>query len=247
MIERSCELLTPEGRTVLPFRLRRSSRNRYLRVSVRDTGEVLLSVPNNVSDSGALDFMRSQAEWLISTLGRTTHAHPDILEHLRMQPWLSLDGHRARVMLDESRMRTHWVAAPERGETIIRCFTGSVSPAGELMGALMEMARRYVPVRAGELAKKVGVSFGRVRIRNQRTLWGSCTGDGNLSINWRIILLPPDLHDHILLHELAHLTHMDHSPAFYNLLQRYDPEADKNDHSISKLSPVFMALGRQGA
>ena len=226
-----------------PFRLRRNSRNRFLRVSVRDTGEVILSVPEYVSDSGALDFLHSQSEWLMKTLGKVP-PHHGIMEYLREQPWLSLDGRKAHVMLDESKIRTHWVAAPERGETIIRCFKDSGNKSNEIIVALIEMAKRYVPSRAEDLAKRVGVTIGRVRIRDQRTVWGSCTSDGNLSINWRIILLPPHLHDHIILHELAHLTHLNHSPNFYRVLNAYDADADANDHSISKLSSVFMALGR---
>ena len=244
MIVSSCEIDTAAGKTVVPFRLRRSARNRYLRVSVRDTGEVTLSVPSFVSDSGALDFLRSQAEWLMKTLGKRTPQPSDLSSHLRDEPWISLEGNRARVMVDESRLRTHWVADPRRGEAIIRCFKDSQNRDDELTVALKEMALQYVPARARQLAERHGISIGRVRIRNQRTLWGSCTGDRNLSINWRVVLLPPELQDHVLLHELAHMTHLNHSRAFYELLRRYDAEADANDHRISKLSPVFMALGR---
>jgi predicted metal-dependent hydrolase len=247
MTECSCHLQTPQGVTIVPFRLRRSRRNRYLRVSVRDTGDVILSVPPYVSDAGALEFMHSQAKWLLQVLGKV-QAHcngSSIFEYLKNDPWVSLDGHRAHVKLDESRIRTHWVADPARGETIIRYFTGNSRGSDELTEALVEMAKRYVPTRTRQIAERLGLKIGSVRIRNQRTLWGSCTSDGNLSFNWRIILLPPHLHDHIILHELAHMTHLDHSPAFYELLRNYDPDARKNDHTISKLSHVFMALGRQ--
>jgi predicted metal-dependent hydrolase len=246
MKECSCELPAPYGGTVVPFRLRRSARNRYLRVSVKDTGEISLSVPMHISDSGALDFLRSQAKWLVDTIGQARHkcGSGDILEHLRSEPWLSLDGRRAHLMLDESRVRTHWVADPVRCEAIIRCFNDRGVRPEEVTAALVEMARRYVPSRTRELAQRVGVTVGTVRIRNQRSRWGSCTSEGNLSLNWRVILLPPPLHDHIILHELAHLAHMDHSAAFYRQLQQYDPEARQNDHSISKLSPLLMALGR---
>ncbi len=242
MEERICTLNTPDGGANIAFRLKRSSRNRNLRVSVRDTGEVILSVPRGVSDAGALDFLRSQAEWLIATLGKMPQ-YPTITEHLQSEPWISLDGHRAHVMLDESKMRTHWVADPVRGETIIRCLMGADRDS-ELMNALSEMARRYVPERVMHLARKIGVKVNSVRIRDQRTIWGSCTSEGGLSLNWRIILLPPHLHDHIIYHELAHLSHMDHSKGFRQLLHRYDPDAERNDHSISKLSPVLMAMCR---
>jgi predicted metal-dependent hydrolase len=52
------------------------------------------------------------------------------------------------------------------------------------------------------------------------------------------------LQDHIIYHELAHLTHLDHSDRFYRLLQVYDPHSSENDHRVSKLSPQLMALGR---
>jgi len=246
MQRRSRDSVTNVGGTVVPFKLRRSSRNRNMRVSVRDTGEVVLSVPDQVSDAGALEFLRSQADWLIRTLGKVP-AKPSIERHLRESPWISLDGRRAHVMLDESKMRTHWVADPARGETIIRCFPGGKGLSSELVTALREMAQRYVPSRAQELAKRVGASIGTVRIRDQNTLWGSCTSEGNLSFNWRIILLPPHLHDHIIFHELAHLSHMNHSARFRELLRIYDPDCEHNDHSISKLSPVFMAMGREDA
>ena len=246
MKECSCELPAPFGGTIVPFRLRRSVRNRYLRVSVKDTGEIFLSVPSHISDHGALEFLRSQADWLMETVGnsRRKRGSGDIVEHLRSEPWLSLDGHRAHVMLDESRVRTHWVADPARCEAIIRCFNEQGVRPEDVTEALTEMARCYVPCRARELAQQVGAPLGSVRIRNQRSRWGSCTSEGNLSLNWRVILLPPNLHDHIILHELAHLRHMDHSASFYRLLQQYDPEARQNDHTISKLSPVLMALGR---
>lgn len=243
MIPSSCELLTPEGVRTVSFRLRRSRRNRYLRVSVRDTGDVLLSVPSHVSDSGALDFLRSQSLWLIQTLGKLPR-HTDIVEHLQSEPWLSLDGRRARVVLDKSRMRMYWEDDPERGDAVIDCVTSRNPDRQEIVKALSEMARTYVPGRVEVLADKVGVRFKRVTIRDQRTIWGSCTSRGNLSFNWRVILLPSKLHDHIILHELAHLTHMDHSSRFYSLLNRYDPDSFVNDNCISKLSPVFMALGR---
>ena len=239
----SCELLTSQGRTVLPFRLRRSRRNRYLRVSVRDNGEVLLSVPQYVNDSGALEFLRSQAEWLIRTIGRPPVQNPSILEHIQRQPWLSLDGHKAKVQLDSSKVRSHWVANPDHGETLIRCFTGE-NRSDELMRILVEMAKHYVPARVKTLAERLGLKIGGVQVRDQRTRWGSCSSNRNLSFNWRIILLPPRLHDHIIMHELAHLTHMDHSKRFYKLLAEYDPDSQANDHAISKISPVFMALGR---
>ena len=81
----------------------------------------------------------------------------------------------------------------------------------------------------------------RILIRNQRRRWGSCAADGTLRFNWRVMLLDPSLIDYIVVHELAHLTHMDHSPAFWELVCRTIPDAQdrrKRLREMSRLLPV---------
>src|SRR5690606_3456461 len=110
----------------------------------------------------------------------------------------------------------------------------SADPDDELLPALLQIAREVLPAYVTRLAEKVGISaLPAVSIRDQRTLWGSCTSARSLSLNWRLLLLPPPLQDYIIYHELAHLTHMDHSPRFYKLLHCYDPRASEHDHQVS--------------
>ena len=240
---RLCELHTARGKVLLTYRMRRNSRARYLRVSVRDTGEVLLSVPARTSDSAAVDFLRSQGDWIMQALSRAPRP-ANLLEHLRRQPWISAGGVKLTVEVGASRTRTHWVANVAQGLVIIRCAEANGDPASGLRDALVEVGASLLPPHVMTLAKEVGVEVDRVCVRNQRTLWGSCSSRRTLSLNWRLVLLPPELQDHIIYHELAHLTHMDHSERFYNLLQRYDPRSPEHDHRVSKLSPQLMALGR---
>ena len=63
-----------------------------------------------------------------------------------------------------------------------------------------------------------GLAVAGVSIRNQRTRWGSCGRDGHISLNWRLVLMPPDVRDYVLIHELMHLRRLDHSPAFWKLV-----------------------------
>ena len=81
----------------------------------------------------------------------------------------------------------------------------------------------------------------RILIRNQRRRWGSCAADGTLRFNWRVMLLDASLIDYIVVHELAHLTHMNHSPAFWDLVCRTVPDAQdrrKRLREMSRLLPV---------
>lgn len=84
--------------------------------------------------------------------------------------------------------------------------------------------RRLVTQRAAYYAGLMGVSYGRISMRNQKTRWGSCSSDGNLNFNCRLLFVPPELVDYVVVHELAHRRHMNHSPAFWQEVERYLPD-----------------------
>jgi predicted metal-dependent hydrolase len=83
---------------------------------------------------------------------------------------------------------------------------------------LRERARTELPARLHEIAAQNGMTVPTVSIRNQRTRWGSCGRDGHVSLNWRLVLMPPAVRDYVLVHELMHLRRLDHSPAFWKLV-----------------------------
>jgi predicted metal-dependent hydrolase len=82
-------------------------------------------------------------------------------------------------------------------------------------------ARKKITGRLKELASANGFTFGKVAIRNQRTRWGSCSGKGNLSFNLKLVALPPGLMDYVIFHELVHTRIHDHSPRFWQEVDKY--------------------------
>ena len=84
--------------------------------------------------------------------------------------------------------------------------------------ALRERAREELPARLREIAAAHGLIVTGVSIRNQRTRWGSCGRDGKITLNWRLVLMPPAVRDYVLIHELMHLRRLDHSPAYWKLV-----------------------------
>ncbi len=85
-------------------------------------------------------------------------------------------------------------------------------------------ARRIIPSRVLELARQVGLSFGRIFIRGQRTRWGSCSSSKNLSFNWRLVKAPDFVLDYVIVHELIHTEIMDHQSGFWERLASVFPE-----------------------
>lgn len=81
-----------------------------------------------------------------------------------------------------------------------------------------ERAREFVTRRLNHFNRHYGLAFGRVAIKNQKTQWGSCSSRKNLNFNYRVYFLPPRLADYVVVHELCHLRHFNHSRLFWNLI-----------------------------
>lgn len=88
----------------------------------------------------------------------------------------------------------------------------------------MESARKIFKRKTAAYARKMGVTYGRITIREQKTRWGSCTSEGNLNFNWRLIFAPEKVLDYVVVHELSHRKEMNHSPAFYAVVASVMPE-----------------------
>ena len=89
---------------------------------------------------------------------------------------------------------------------------------------LAKEALRVIPERVAYYAPKVGVTYRRITIRNQRSRWGSCSGKKNLNFNCLLILAPPEVLDSVVVHELCHLLEMNHSKKFYEQVLRVYPD-----------------------
>lgn len=89
---------------------------------------------------------------------------------------------------------------------------------------LADEALRVIPVRVAHFAPLVGVTYGRITVRNQRTRWGSCSSKGNLNFNCLLMLAPPGILDYVVVHELCHRKEMNHSPKFWAEVAKVMPD-----------------------
>ncbi|MCD8038770.1 MAG: M48 family metallopeptidase [Lachnospiraceae bacterium] len=97
----------------------------------------------------------------------------------------------------------------------------------EEINRLADMALKVIPERVRYYAPIVGVTYGRITIRNQKTRWGSCSAKGNLNFNCLLMLTPPEVVDSVVVHELCHRKEMNHSKKFYDEVLRVYPDYHK--------------------
>lgn len=201
------------GSPPISVNIRRSARaRRYsLRISGVD-GQVNLTVPHRAPFDEAVAFAHKQEMWIRRHLAK--HVAP-VVPTLGGQIMLEgverdiLQGRGRRVVVTET-----GIEVPGRVETM---------PA-RLMGFFKTMARDRLSEASAKYAARLERPFGRITIRDTRSRWGSCTQNGDLMYSWRLILAPPDVLDYVAAHEVAHLVEMNHSRAYWDVVDGICPE-----------------------
>ena len=139
------------------------------------------------------------------------------------------------------RDKADWIARA-RAKAQARTQAAAAAPlTQEELQELRARAKAYLPGRAAWYAQRIGVDYGRITIRAQRTRWGSCSAQGNLSFNCLLMLTPPEVIDSVVVHELCHRRHMDHSAAFYADVLRAFPEYRKWHRWLKENGPLLLA------
>ena len=102
---------------------------------------------------------------------------------------------------------------------------------------LMKKAKEYLPYRLEYYAKLYGYTYAKCRLSHANTRWGSCSSNQTISLNIGLMKLPEPLRDYVILHELAHLNHMDHSKAFWAEVASHDPRYKTHDKKLKLFNP----------
>lgn len=205
----------------MAYTLRRVPRRKHVHLVVGDDAQLEVRAPFRLKPHDAELIICAHAAWVIRTMKRAR-------ELARAKPVLATG---LEVPLLDERLRLHVSLDAKASATRDPCTLWLKSPtmARSALQSLLEdwyrrQARCYLPARLMHLARRFDLPLAKVSVRGQKTLWGSCSGNGAISLNWRLMLMPNDVVDYVLVHELCHLRHSNHSSRFWTLVASCIPD-----------------------
>jgi predicted metal-dependent hydrolase len=219
--------------------LRHSPRARRVAVRINAGGLVELVVPRGVAEHHAWSFLESRSDWVRHHVERRRAAMPPPQEFPPRLLRLPLLGETWRIFQAGGSGRprlvvTHSPAGPAEGVLELR---GAGAPQEWRRGLLAWLKRRALPAldeRLAEQARLHGFSYASVKVRCQRTRWGSCSARGVITLNVALLFQPEDVVRYLLCHELAHTRHLNHSPRFWRCVAVCEPRWRPLDAALVK-------------
>jgi predicted metal-dependent hydrolase len=219
-----------------PYSVRVSTRAKRLQLKVLPPGKVEVVVPKRVSLKHVPAFVAEHGHWLQRQLAQMTAMYgsqpllPEVIELPAVAEQWQVDYlqvGRGRVTQAAGRLR---VSAPNERQACQR-----------LQRWLQQHARELLPPRLEAVAQQVGLSFNRVTVRAQKSRWGSCSTQKNINLNRALLFVSPAALRYLMIHELCHTVHLNHSPRYWRLVERLMP--DYRDHE-AELRRAMQAIPR---
>ncbi len=210
------------------FKVRRSQRAKRLLLKVHAERGIELVVPKRMSMQGAQAFMIRQKEWLNRAWQKQQEIRTLLpTRQLITGETLPLLGGGVPLMVTVNPASKRAKIKYELGALTLDVPTRArVRPL--LVRWYKDQARHFFSHTSHTLASRLNVTFQRIAIGNQKTQWGSCSAKGRLSYNWRLLLAPKAIARYVAAHEVAHIKHRNHSPAFWQTVALLDPNFQSN-------------------
>lgn len=206
-----------------------------------------LRVPKQFSDQTIAELVASEAEWLLSSIEKQQAQLPDKVTR-ESGGTVPLFGEPMRYIEDITTPVRSLQVRLEDGQVcaFLKTTRQLKSPQTALqkkwVAFYSQQLAGYLIPRLAVLAAEIGVTPADVSIRNYRSRWGSCYSDGRLQFNWRLAMAPKPVIDYVIQHELCHLIHPNHSPAFWQLVQQHCPDLAKHKAWLKQQGPALMAF-----
>jgi predicted metal-dependent hydrolase len=210
-------------KTKLEWQLRVSRRARYARLRILPFGGLEVVIPTRFPRKLVAGLVAEHADWAHRQLAQQAQ----LRESICLPPALILafDGSCTPIRYQAAEAILQGELFTDSAEECIDIHAaGQRAAIAELRRWIRRRARQALPPLLERISGQTGLAYNRVSIRSQKTRWGSCSSRGNISLNDQLLFLPADAVEYLMIHELCHTRHLNHSKAFWTLVQTHCPD-----------------------
>lgn len=216
-----------------PVLIRRNKRAKRIILRIKDGQQVQVTLPYSAPRQAALSILEDKKDWIEQHLAQAQHQQAPLnwdlalpIRHktLRLLPHAS---DRSRLQAEGEALTLYLPDCVD-----LKTAQGQKFLKENIVEVLRYEAKSYLPDRTRQLAQQHGIAIQNVFIKNVKSRWGSCSNRGNINLSLHLMLLPDAWIDYVICHELAHITYLDHSPAFWAHLEALLPGAKAIDKAM---------------
>jgi len=209
----------------IPYSLRPSRRAKRISIRFKAHEGFELVYPVNETETAALAFFHEKQTWVLKTWTQA-QAKPIPARTYADGSELLYRGGRIKLRLAAQGDRSYFEFHKDRLKIVMpKRYHANQSLLRQVIEAFYrQQAKIYLPPRLQELAQIHGFIYNQLRIKNQKTRWGSCSSGGNINLNLRLMMAPDRAIDYVIVHELCHLRELNHSPAYWSLVEACFPD-----------------------
>jgi len=215
--------ITIAGRLIL-YTLRRSQRARLIWLNIRRETGLVVTVPPQYDINQISDYLLLNSAWIIRNLNKYCPGKETQLEKPGLSPYtIRYLGKSLKVMQQKTFLENPSIILKNDRLIINVCRLEKQQSAAQLESWLKSQAVNLICKKTLILSRKMGIVFNQIKIKDQKSRWGSCSCRKNLNFNWRLIMAPEPVLEYVIIHELCHIIEMSHSSLFWSLVSKYCP------------------------
>ena len=230
----------------IQYTIKVSKRARRVTLRVQPGLGLVVSIPKRFAKRDVPEVLAEHDSWIRESLQAMEEKVPAAYRTWPPQTLnLCAIGETWRLHFDQKSSRIDGTNSPIFDLYLTEDPDDRVAVAVAIAELLKRRARQVLPAWVRRLAAPNGLSVARISVRGQRTVWGSYSSSGTLSLNYKLLFLPERYVDYVLLHELAHTKYLDHSPEFWQFLFSLDAEAEYLDatmNDVTQTVPPWLEL-----
>lgn len=216
------------------------SERKSITLTIESDGRLVVRAPVRLPQSDIQRFVDQHADWVREKRAYLEAHPPAVKHHFKSGEHFSYLGQPVRLELiprTTSRQSLRYIPASDGKEAVFEMVKTTQAQARELLASwYKQQARKVCSEKVVSIAKKYGFQYTRLRISSARTRWGSCSSKGTLSFTYRLVMLPPEIIDYVVIHELVHTVEHNHSARFWGRVEALMPDFKKRRLWLKKNS-----------